>query len=386
VTSAVFPLLDARPAPRARRLARWAEFLLVGGATPFLFPLAWLARRVLGADPAELAIGFLAFHAAHVINDPHFSVTYLLFYENVKERLSSAYWGAAQRARYVVAGFVVPVALAVWAATSLAAHSAVALGWLIQLMFVLVGWHYVRQGFGVLSILSARHGARLTALERRVFSAHAFAAWAYAWANPADPGREMEERGVVYTTFPHGALLDRVTFVVFAASAVAVLFVVARRRLDTGRFLPLAPLAGYLSALWAWSVYSHVEPLVVYVIPALHSVQYLYFVWLLKSAEQREAEERPFAQRSLATKLALLAASSIAVGWLLFHGVPEMLDAALFPHRLRAVDPGDLGLAPIAAAFFVCVNIHHYFMDYVIWRRENPATRLLPLAPPAGQG
>ena len=59
------------PAPRARLV----EFLLVGGATLVLFPLAWLFRSAAGLDTSELAVGFLAFHAAHVINDPHFAVT-----------------------------------------------------------------------------------------------------------------------------------------------------------------------------------------------------------------------------------------------------------------------------------------------------------------------
>ncbi len=386
MTSAVFPLQGELPAARSRRFARAVEFFLVGGVTPLLFPLAWLARRTFGADPAELAVGFLAFHAAHVVNDPHFSVTYLLFYRKVRSRLSAAYWGAAQRARYVAAGFVVPVVLVSWAASALLARSAVSLGWLIQVMFLLVGWHYVRQGFGVLSILSARHGARLTALERRVYSTHAFAAWAYAWASPADRGTEMEERGVVYTTLPHGPLLERVTFVVFVATAVAVAVVVLRRRLVAGRFPPFAPLAGYLSALWSWTVYSRVEPLVVYVIPALHSVQYLYLVGLSTSAEQREVQERPFVSRTLRARLGLLAVSAIALAWVLFHGAPELLDAAWFPRRGRLFDGGNLGVAPCAAAFFVCVNIHHYFMDWVIWRRENPDARLLPLSPEAGPG
>jgi hypothetical protein len=383
--AATFP--GALDAPRASRRSRIAEFLLVGGATPFLFPLAALARRAVGADAAELGIGFLAFHAAHVINDPHFSVTYLLFYRNVRKRLQATYWGRAQQLRYVVAGFVVPSVLVAWAAGSLAARSAVALGWLIQLMFLLVGWHYVRQGFGVLSILSARSGARLDAGERRVYSAHAFAAWAYAWASPADPGSEVEERGVVYTTLAHGKLLENVTFVVFLVSALAVAFVVVRRRRVTGRFPPLAPLMGYLAALWSWTVYSRVEPLVVYVIPALHSIQYLYFVWLLKAAEDGAQHERPFVSRSAARRFLVLGASAVGLAWFMLHGAPEVLDAALFlPRRGRFVDPGNLGISPCVAAFFVCVNIHHYFMDYVIWRRENPEARLLPLAPSTKPG
>jgi hypothetical protein len=54
-----------------------------------------------------------------------------------------------------------------------------------------------------------------------------------------------------------------------------------------------------------------------------------------------------------------------------------VLDAALVrrPHRGAMVDA--MGATPYFAAFFVFVNIHHYFMDHVIWRRENPDTRYL---------
>ena len=39
--------------------------------------------------------------------------------------------------------------------------------------------------------------------------------------------------------------------------------------------------------------------------------------------------------------------------------------------------PDALGETPYFAAIFVIVNIHHYFMDHVIWRRDNPDTRYL---------
>ena len=40
---------------------------------------------------------------------------------------------------------------------------------------------------------------------------------------------------------------------------------------------------------------------------------------------------------------------------------------------------GGLGATPYLAAIGTFVNIHHYFMDNVIWRRDNAETRLLTL-------
>jgi hypothetical protein len=111
-------------------------------------------------------------------------------------------------------------------------------------------------------------------------------------------------------------------------------------------------------------------------VPALHSVQYLYFVWLLKGNEAREREGPPWFEVSARVRLGILAASAVLLGWVLFHVAPAALDDILVPRHPRSSEAA-LGPTPYFAAIFAFVNIHHYFMDYVIWRRENPQTRYL---------
>lgn len=363
---------------RARGWRGWkrrlVELLLVGGITPLLFPLSWLLRRTLGIDSAELAVGFVFFYGAHVINDPHFAVTYLLFYKDGRARAFGDAFRPAQRARYVVAGIVAPLVLAAWAALALATRSAFALGWMIQLMFLLVGWHYVKQGFGLLVVLSARRGVRFLPRERRAILAHCYAGWAYAWASPFDPGKEVEEKGVVYTTLAHARWLEHLTHLVFLATAVALIWVLVQKRRREGRLPLFTPLIALLCSIWSWSIYSSIDPLVLYAIPALHSVQYLYIVWLMKRNEAREREGPPWFETSAPARLGILAASALGLGWVLFHGAPTALDDLLVPRRGALTE---LGPTPYFAALFAVVNIHHYFMDTVIWRQENPLTRYL---------
>ena len=68
-----------------------------------------------------------------------------------------------------------------------------------------------------------------------------------------------------------------------------------------------------------------------------------------------------------------LAASAIALGWLLFRALPTALDGYLV--LWDAIDP--LGTTPYLAGITAFVNIHHYAMDAVIWRREMPEARYL---------
>ncbi|MEJ7732470.1 MAG: hypothetical protein WKG00_25105 [Polyangiaceae bacterium] len=347
-------------------------------ARPWSLPLCWLLRRVLGLDDAELAMGFLTFHAATVLNDPHFAVTYLLFYKDARARALGEAFAPRQRARWWVAGVLVPIALAAWAAVALATRSAPLLGWMVQLMFFLVGWHYVKQGFGVLTVLSARRGVRWSDRERRVVLAHCFAGWAYAWASPADAGRLVEEKGVVYRSLAHPLGVESVTFALFLASAAALGATLVRKWHRERRPPPLAPLCGLLVTVWLWTVYSAADPLMRYLVPALHSVQYLYFVWLLRRNEARASEGPPLFGRPAAVQVGFLAASAVLLGWVVFRGGPSFLDDVLAvssQRRLATMD--DLGPTPYFAAVFVFVNIHHYFMDTVIWRRDNPQTRHL---------
>jgi hypothetical protein len=379
------PLVEPRPLEPtgSRRLGGVGELLLVGGLTPLLYPLSWLLRRSLGLDAAELAVGFTMFHAAFVINDPHFSVTYLLFYEDARARALGSAFSPAQRIRYVVAGFVVPLLLGAWAIAALALKSAVVLGWMIQLMFLLVGWHYVKQGFGAMTVLAAHRGVTFRPRERLVILAHCFAAWAHAWARRGYPGQEVEEKGVVYTTIPRPAWLGGVTAVLLSATVVALVAVLVGKWRREGRLPLVTPLAALLASVWGWSIYSGIDPLVRYMVPALHSLQYLYFVWLLKGSQAREREGAPWFEASARVRLGILAASALGLGWLLFHGAPWWLDDGLVTRKMRL---SDLGATPYFAALYTFVNIHHYFMDNVIWRRDNPLTRYLRASsqPPGG--
>jgi hypothetical protein len=351
------------------------EFWITGGASLVLLPACWLLVRAVGLDDAELAVGFTTFYAAHVINDPHFAVTYLLFYRDVRARVASPAYSLAQRARYVVAGFVAPLGLAVWAGSGLWLSSARSLGLLTQLMFLLVGWHYVKQGFGVVTVLSLRRGTRYDTRERRALLTHAFAGWAYAWASPFDPGRLVEEKGVIYRTLSQPSWLEPATRLAFLLSAAPLALLLLLKWRRERRPPPLAPLIGFLASVWLWTVFSGIDPLFIYLIPALHSLQYLYFVWLMKRNQARAFEGPPSFGRPAAVVLGVLAAGALALGLVLFHALPSLLDGALVD--AKRARRSDLGASPYFAALFAFVNLHHYFMDAVLWRRENPDTRYL---------
>jgi hypothetical protein len=74
--------------------------------------------------------------------------------------------------------------------------------------------------------------------------------------------------------------------------------------------------------------------------------------------------------------LLALVVASLALGWFFFHIGPTIFDT-LIGSRLATKEYDPIGPTPCFAALFAFVNIHHYCMDAVIWRRENPETRYL---------
>jgi hypothetical protein len=229
----------------------------------------------------------------------------------------------------------------------------------------------------VLTVLCARRGVSLSARERQWLLLHCFAGWSFAWANPSVPAGEFAEKGVVYWAVAHPRWLELAAAAVLAASTLAVGVLVIRRWQRQRQWLPLAPLASFLVTIWSWTIYSRLDPVVQYLIPALHSLQYFYFVWLMQSNQARSEEGPPTFGRPVSVRLGMLALCALGLGWFLFRGAPTLLDELLVPRLRRGQVPDALGQTPFFAAFFVVVNIHHYFMDHVIWRRENPDTRFL---------
>ena len=357
-----------------------AESLATFGLTFLAFPLAWLLRHGLGMDEAEYLVGATMFYLAHVINDPHFSVTYVLFYRRVRERLWGDAWDRPQRVRYALAGFVAPAVLVCWAIIAIATHSAQTLGFMVQLMFLLVGWHYAKQGFGMLTVLSGRRGVRFTHHERRVILGHCYAAWAFAWANPAQVAGNFVEKGVVYWAPAHPRWLEIIAGAILTTSALLLAHTLYAKWRREGH-LPLVAVIGFLTTIWLWTIYTRLDPLVQYVIPALHSVQYLYFVWLMTKNETAAAEGPPTFGPPVRTRIVTLSLTALLLGWFLFRGAPQFFDALWTSGSHGSNVRNTLGDTPFFAAFFVVVNIHHYFMDSVLWRRENPQTSYLYATP-----
>ena len=302
----------------------------------------------------------LAFGLAFAVNHPHFLSSYMMIYGEFQDKIF-------KRAAYFWAAVAVPVLLGSFLIFAFSAGRADLLGHSLNLMFFLVGWHYVKQVFGCVIVTSARRKLFYSILERRLILTNLFALWALSYSQGQTGSTSFTFYGITYSGLgvPREVTPYAYAFVGFSLAAVILMHV--RKYIHEG-VKPSPPGLAALGSLYVWYLPTFSHPSFAYLIPLFHSLQYLVFVWSFKKnqvADQiKNLKEKE--QRALWVKEFLgYGITAVLLGAMAFEFVPKFLDSQ---HWLQ--NPA-LGSSPFLAAFLIFINVHHYFIDNVIWRSNN---------------
>lgn len=106
-------------------------------------------------------------------------------------------------------------------------------------------------------------------------------------------------------------------------------------------------------------------------VPAFHSLQYLVIVWRAEKNRAELAADHASASGSgkrMLPPIATFMLSAFVLGLAGFWWLPRLFD------RVVPYDSEIFGGTVFMFVFWMFINIHHYFMDNVIWRRDNPDT------------
>ncbi len=351
-----------------------ADFFLLGGLSLLLFPLL----AFLPADELKGRFAFFTLILANFINHPHFAHSYQIFYRQFGRQLTSSNVVSAMRSRYILAGIVVPVILFGYFAFGIAALN---LQWVAagaNIMALLVGWHYVKQGYGLLMVDAALKRIFFSGTEKRLLLVNSYAVWTAAWLflNTAKTQRELW--GIEYYSFNVPIQLVWIAALIVAATTLLVVIMLIRRG-AAGNRLPSNGCVAYFTSLYLWLLFVWIDPLWALVAPALHSIQYLAVVYRFQS--NREQSRLPLVREakgigildlfhtSHPLRMTLFILTGMALGIAIFWMIPGWLD------RNASYDRSLFGINLYLFSIWVSVNIHHYFIDNVIWRRENEETR-----------
>lgn len=341
-----------------------ADFFMVGGLTFVIFAISYLP--IWDTVPKEF-LRKAGFYLTFVLNFPHFIHGYQLLYKDYGQKISDAKAGAASRVRYVIAGIVSPLALIGFLAYGAMQPTAQIIGYGANIMLFLVGWHYVKQGYGILMMLSVRKKVFFDALEKKILLANAYIVWLFSWLH-----LNFSIDRDVFHDIPV-TMLDVPPQIMMAAKAALIVWTIGIafflvKKFDRLKTLSFNGFTAYICALYGWVLFAYINPLALIFIPALHSLQYLLFVW--KLAYEKTKESADAVQSVLKAMLPFLGVGFTG-GLAFFYLLPTNLD------KMALYDVGVFGPQLFMFMFMIFLNVHHYFIDFAIWRRENPELQYL---------
>lgn len=347
----------------------WADVLLLGGGSLF----AMLALAALHLETAGIAkLSVLMLVLANFVNHPHFAFSYQLFYGS---------WGDVKqgvmppdlRRRWWIAGVIAPVLLALGLVTG-ALLSIDGKGWMLgltlTLMGLLVGWHYVKQGFGMAMVDAALKKRYWPAATRKALLINAYACWGAAWTLGSAGSLARTFWGVFSIDYlipgalTVGACLIACMTTVWCAIAVFRCVSQWRQQQFGWKQLPVAGLVAYLITLYLWLGLVGRDAAFALVIPFFHSLQYITVVSRYKVNEANAGHWKNKRLVYFVLNAALLG----ALGFWLLPGLGDYL-------RMGEIPAYNRGAALFIACAWIFINVHHYFIDNVLWRQGNPKVK-----------
>lgn len=304
---------------------------------------------------------------ANFMNHPHFISSYKIFFEGfggVRRREFAP--GYLLRWWFAALGvpLVLIVLLAVGVQKAMAGDVSV-FAVAVLLYLVTVGWHYVKQGFGMAMSEAALKKCYWSPAARKWMLLNAYACWIASTVILLSSENALGYFGFYYPIdFSPLKMVIPVVVGIFIlttlAAAIQIKRNIAQWRLDGKQAdaWPLAGLTGYFVSLYVWIVASAINPVLMLVIPFFHSLQYMHVV----SRVYAKDEAPPHGGRKLSRWL-----SMIMIGFAAFWLIPGIIDYRLTGTINMVSQAGML----YTGATWLFINIHHYFIDNVIWRRES---------------
>jgi len=346
------------------------DFLLLGGGSLVLFvPMMFLDVKTF-----EPAVAATILFIAHFINSPHFAHSYQIFYRNFRQKAFGQAYSRQLRARYIVAGIVAPATLIAFFAVAFISDSAGILGFSLNIMLFFVGWHYVKQGYGMIIVDSVFKKNFFADREKTILIANAYLCWILSWAALNNAVADRDLFGLTAYSIPVPEFLVVLLGVGTAGTTVLTLTVIARRWYADKPF-PFNGTVAYLVTLYLWVLFPALAVPAAFIVlmalatPAAHSLQYLVVVWRYQLNVERD---KPAAQhaKNLFTKpvprLVYFFIFGVVISFFGFWILPTALQL------LPLYDRGIFGSQMFLFMFAIFINVHHYFLDNVMWRRENP--------------
>ena len=321
------------------------DALLIGGASLVLYTIFRL-RPQLAASPS---VASLAATLVWVCNYPHFASTNYRLYHS-----------RSSISQYPLTSIVTPLVMLAAVIGCYMSPTAMA-PLFIKLYLLWSPYHFSGQTLGITMVYARRTGFVIEGYLRHSLTAFIFLTFAVqnAWAEVGLHRNAFY--GVEYPTLGVPVWLpELLTKAMWIALATTIALLIWKL-LDQGQRVPLIVLLPAFTQ-YIWFVATPAGQFG-YMVPFFHSLQYLLIAWSVQlKVGLAERKQQP-SVRYVWTESARWMAINIVGGYALFWVLPQI--GSQFGKSL----------AFSTAVMLAAVQIHHFFVDGVIWRLRNSVSR-----------
>lgn len=325
------------------------DFLMIGGLSILIFVL--VVSLDLGLSDFDISI--LAWYLAFFVNGPHFLISYEMLYVGHGRRIMREF-------RFFWAGVVVPVAILTFLIYLFWGARVEFLRGLLYVMFFTVGWHYVKQAYGCFIVYAAGQGVYLAGWEQKIIKYSLFPLWWSSFLRLFTGEGTGEFWGLDYSVPNFLSGTEPFLHVLSLFGVVPLLCVLGWRWYKKSAWPGVVAITPLL-AIYLWLSPVLRNEFFIFVIPLFHSLQYLLF-----SGSYTKGKVLVFGggwRRYLGWWGGAFVLAAVA-----FYFLPVYLDGL-------QLAPASFPPSSFMISFLLFINIHHYFIDNVMWRGGNREVR-----------
>jgi hypothetical protein len=319
------------------------DFLLIGGASITLFLiLPFVADGTRTANVVQIGMVL-----TWIGNWPHFAATNYRLY------------GARDHVRqYPVTAVAAPLIVLAGCVASFASPAVIA-PYFVKLFLIWSPFHYCGQTLGISLIYGRRAGHRPASIERFFLAAFIYGTFLTRTLLAETSTRGSQYYGLQYPGFGIPMWAYRAaslwTYACGAVFLVLLLRACLRERRSPSLMYLLPALTQYV-----WFYVAGARPGYSEFVPFFHGLQYLVIAWAMQLGEQADHERAIVTAGYVVGRSLRWYALIAAVGVVLFHVLPLVAAKGL-----------DVSVPFATAIVLSAVQIHHFFVDGVIWKLKT---------------
>jgi hypothetical protein len=237
----------------------------------------------------------------------------------------------------------------------------------VRIMYITVGWHYAKQIFGCMMVYGNYSAYNFSLRQKQLIKISLFSIAFFNFFFVSIPAADATTSTGYFFNIPLNAIGFSVLFITFfkyavlITSALVLYFVFYKNYQKTKKLPPLNVLVGYVAFHIWWFPPIRQNEFYFLTIPFFHSLQYLPFAYRLEVARGEKSNKENF---FISLKMIAL----VVAGILAFETIPHFLDT-----ELNSINHFNTWFFMISFAVFI--NIHHFFIDSVIWKFNHKDIR-----------